>query len=162
MTKYFFQGVDCTKLFDLSIEPISFKDNPKDHIPKYGSIIYTIWNKSDEWIYVGIGGLGQSPNTPLHKRNPVSRIQQHQSGRRSGDQFCIYVHDYFVVPQLDLQQYEFVRGGLDRLTKRYIQEELFYRFVVIQNKESIQLVRKIENELKIGFKDFGKPLLNGI
>jgi hypothetical protein len=67
-----------------------------------------------------------------------------------------------VVPQLDLQQYEFVRGGLDRLTKRYIQEELFYRFVVIQNKESIQLVRKIENELKTGFKDFGKPLLNGI
>jgi hypothetical protein len=36
MTKYFFHGIDCANLFDLSIEPISFKDNPKDHIPKYG------------------------------------------------------------------------------------------------------------------------------
>jgi hypothetical protein len=79
MTKYFFHGVDCTSLFDLSVKPISFKDNPKDHIPNYGSIIYTIWNKSDEWVYFGIGGLGQSPHTPLQKRNPVSQIQRRWS-----------------------------------------------------------------------------------
>ena len=162
MTKYSFYDVDCTRLFDLSVKPISFRDNPKDYITNYGSIIYAIWNKFDQWIYVGIGGLGQSPNTPLQKRNPVSRIQQHQSGRRSGDQFCIYVHDYFVVPQLDLNQYEFVRDGLDRLTKQYIQEQLFYRFVVIQNDQSIELVRKIENDLKTGLDGFGKPLLNGV
>ena len=162
MSKYSLHGVDFTNLFDLSVKPISFMDNPKDYIPNYGSIVYTIWNKKNEWIYVGIGGLGQSPNTPLHQRNPVSRIQQHQSGRRSGDQFCIYVHDKFVVPQIDLKKYEFVRGSLDKLTKQYIHEELFYRFIVIQNDNSIQLVRKIENDLKSGLEGFGKPLLNGV
>ena len=61
-----------------------------------------------------------------------------------------------VVPQLDLNQYEFVRGGLDRLTKQYIQEQLFYRFVVIQNDQSIQLVRKIGN-LKTGLDGLENP-----
>jgi len=162
MGNYSFQGIDCSRLFDRSVKPISFQDNPNDHIPKFGSIIYTIWNNADEWIYVGIGGLGQSPSTPLHKRNPVSRIQQHKSGRRSGDQFCIYVHDCFVVPKLDNTKYKFVKGALDHQTKNYIQENLFYRFVVIQNEESIQLVRKIESQLKNGLEGFGKPLLNGI
>ena len=161
MQKYIFEGVDCSRLFDSSVKPFSFRENPRDHIPGFGSIIYTIWNNADEWIYVGIGGLGQSPNTPLNLRNPVSRILQHQSGRRSGDQFCIYVHDYYVVPKIDPQRYKFERGGLDRLTKNYIPNELSYRFVVIQNDDSIRLVRAIEAKLKNGLDGFGKPLLNG-
>ena len=48
------------------------------------------------------------------------------------------------------------------VTKHYIHEELFYRFIVIQNDNSIQLVRKIENDLKSGLEGFGKPLLNGV
>jgi len=67
-----------------------------------------------------------------------------------------------VVPKLDNTKYKFVKGALDHQTKNYIQENLFYRFVVIQNEESIQLVRKIESQLKNGLEGFGKPLLNGI
>ena len=158
MTNYILDGHDLSDLFDTRRPSFSFKDNPRHIIPDKGSILYSVWDGEEQFIYIGISGLQKS----LSRRNPISRMQSHASGRRSGDQFCIYVHDYFVVPQLDLQQYDFVRGGLDRLTKQYIQEELFYRFVVIQNEESIQLVRKIENELKTGFKDFGKPLLNDI
>lgn len=155
-------GVDCSDLFNLKKSPISFKENPRDYIPTYGSMVYTIWNKSDEWIYVGIGGIGRSPTTPLLKRNPISRILQHKSGRRSGDQFCIYVHDYYVIPNLDLNEYVFDKGYLDNLTREFINNELFYRFLVIQEENSIQLVRSIEDQLKTGLKDYGKPLLNGV
>lgn len=56
-------GVDCRELFDPLVEPISFQDNPRDHIPEIGSIIYTVWDRDGQWIYVGIGGVGQSPTT---------------------------------------------------------------------------------------------------
>ena len=39
MGNYSFQGIDCSRLFDRSVKPISFQDNPNDHIPKFGSII---------------------------------------------------------------------------------------------------------------------------
>ncbi len=155
-------GVDCGKLFDQSINPVSFCEDPRKIIPNYGSIVYTIWNRSGEWIYVGIGGLGQSPATPLKKRNPVSRILQHQSGRRSGDQFCIYVHDYYIVPRIEPETYQFIRGDLDRMTKDFIRNELCYRFIVLQTEDSIEKVRKIESKLKSGYLSYGKPLLNGV
>ena len=155
-------GVDCRDLFDTSTPAISFKGHPRDHIPSFGSIIYTVWDENDRWIYVGIGGVGQSPNTALKKRNPRSRILQHRSGLRSGDQFCIYVHDYFIVPNLDLENYEFRRGDLDRMTKAFIQEKLFYRFMVFQTEDGRRLVRDLETVLKRGVRRFGKPLLNGV
>ena len=160
--QYTHMGIDCRDLFDPLIKPISFKENPKDHIPNYGSIIYTIWDKNNQWIYVGIGGVGQSPNTPLKNRNPRSRILQHRSGLRSGDQFCIYVHDFYIIPTLNLDRYEFKRGDLDRVTTDFIQNELFYRFIVFQTDDGNKLVRDIETELKRGVKGFGKPLLNGV
>lgn len=155
-------GVDCRELFDPLVEPISFQDNPRDHIPATGSIIYTVWDRDGQWIYVGIGGVGQSPNTPLEKRNPRSRILQHRSGLRSGDQFCIYVHDYYIVPRLELSTYEFKRGDLDRMTKEFIQKELFYRFMVFQTDNGNRLVRDLETILKKGVQGIGKPLLNGV
>lgn len=156
------QGIDCTQLFSRQNLPVSFQENPKHYIPTFGSSIYTVWDRQGNWIYVGIGGQGQSPNTPLHKRNPQSRMIQHRSGRRSGDQFCIYVHDYYVVPNLDLKKYKFEKGYLDQKTKEFIQQELSYRFMVIQTLEGRQQVMSIETELKKGLPEFGKPLLNGV
>ena len=98
-------------------------------------------------------------DAPPHK-DPL--LQRHEQAMVHQLHLLLHRYYQYLFFHFDLQQYDFVRGGLDRLTKRYIQEELFYRFVVIQNDESIQLVRKIENELKTGFKGYGKPLLNGI
>lgn len=160
MTKIILQGTDCSALF--SEGPLySFKPNPRGIIPEYGSIIYTIWDKQDRWVYVGIGGLGRNPQTPLAERRPVSRILQHRSGLRSGDQFCIYVHDHYVVPTLDLQNYNFQKGHLDRLTRNVIQSELSYRFIVLQSEDGVSRVRAIEAELKRGVAGYGRPLLNG-
>ena len=160
--KYRLFDTDLHQLFDSSVSPISFSENCKEYIPVYGSIIYTVWDKSRKFIYVGIGGLGRSPDTPLHKRNPRSRIKHHQSGRRSGDQFCIYVHDYYIVPTLGMKTYQFKKGDLDKLTRDFIQRELFYRFKAFQTEEGNKLVRKIENKIKKGVFGFQPPLLNGV
>ena len=161
MTNYIIDGHDISRLFDEKYPTIKFSENLKDHIPSYGSIVYTIWNNKEEFIYVGIGGIGQSPNTPLEKRNPRSRIKQHQDGRRSGDQFNVYVHDFFVIPEIvNSGKYEPSKGDLDKLTKKYIHENLSYRFCCFQTEDSIQVVREIETKIKNGH--FGmKPFLNG-
>jgi hypothetical protein len=91
---------DVSPLFDPSVPAIPFSAPRVDDIPAPGSIIYTVWRDQIDFIYVGIGGVGQSADTPLEKRNPRSRIVQHSSGRRSGDQFCVYVHDFYVIPDL--------------------------------------------------------------
>ena len=75
-------------------------------------------------------------------------------------QFCVYVHDNYVVPSLDLQTYKFVKGDLDRLTQEYIHKNLSYRFCHFETEDSIQIVRKIETKIKNGHLGL-RPLLNG-
>ena len=82
-------GHDITPLFDLDTPPIPFSNPAVQNIPQFGSIIYTVWNTNNDFIYVGIGGV--KTGVPLRQRNPRSRINQHSSGIRSGDQFCVYV-----------------------------------------------------------------------
>ena len=96
MTKYVLDGYDLSALFDETTNPISFAEDPREHVPNRGSIIYSVWDTDEKFIYIGISGLQKS----LEKRNPLSRIVAHASGRRSGDQFCIYIHDFFVIASL--------------------------------------------------------------
>jgi hypothetical protein len=65
------------------------------------------------------------------------------------------------VPTLDLTDYKFQKGHLDRLTREVIQTELSYRFMVLQSEDGVAKVRAIEAELKKGLEGYGKPLLNG-
>ena len=65
-----------SKLFDLTKSPISFSDDHTEYIPEHGSMIYTVWDSSDKFIYVSVGGVGK-------KRNLLSRIRQHRIGARS-------------------------------------------------------------------------------
>jgi hypothetical protein len=75
-------------LFSSEVELRPFTTSNINHIPEYGSILYTVFLDQKEFIYVGIGGLsGKS----VRERNPRSRIIQHSQGRRSGDQFCIRI-----------------------------------------------------------------------
>ena len=85
----------------------------------------------------------------------------HRSGRRSGDQFCVYVHDYFVIPELKREgTYEPSKGFLDKKTKDFIQQNLSYRFCDFVGDNSIEVVRGLESKIKNGV--FGlKPLLYG-
>ena len=96
MSNYIIDGHDLSGLFDTSISPISFADEPRKYVPTSGSIIYSVWDKDEKFIYIGISGLQKS----LERRNPLPRMVSHASGIRSGDQFNVYIHDFFVVPKL--------------------------------------------------------------
>ena len=70
----------------------------------------------------------------LGKKNPRKRIAQHRSGRRSGDQFCVYIQDFYVLPEtMSNGSYKPKKKWLDDETKHYIRKKLFYRLVVIEN-----------------------------
>ena len=157
MNDYVLEGHDLSRLFDTSTSPISFSEDPREHIPKTGSIIYSVWDSEGNFIYIGISGLQKS----LERRNPLSRMVSHSSGFRSGDQFNIYIHDFYVVPKL-LQsgEYQPEKGMLDKLTKEYIQQNLFYRFVSFQSDDSDVIVRRLEKQIQSGVLGL-TPSLNG-
>jgi hypothetical protein len=158
VTNYLLDGHDLSPLFDTRNTPISFGDDPRKYVPNKGSIIYSVWNKDECFLYIGISGLQKS----LDKRSPLSRMISHSSGGRSGDQFCIYIHDFYVVPEIVRKgTYEPSNGTLDKLTREYIRTHLSYRFVGFESADSDKIVRNLENQIKSGA--FGlHPILNGI
>ncbi len=149
---------ELEKLFSNEVELRQFTTRNVNEIPSWGSIIYTVFLDRTAFIYVGIGGLSGSA---VKDRNPRSRIIQHSQGRRSGDQFCIYIQDFYVIPQLVGQDYTPKKGYLDRLTKEFIQSRLTYRYLVVQSEDSNAVVRKYERELQSDIHGFGFPVLNG-
>ena len=146
---------DLIPLFDDSVPLRPFTLSNINDIPQYGSIIYTVFLDLKEFIYVGIGGLSG-------KKDPRSRIRQHTSGLRSGDQFCIYIQDFYVIPLLFSQPYVPKKGYLDQLTKEFIQKRLTYRYMVFQDEDSDKLVRKLEREIQSGCFQGIRPKLNGV
>ena len=152
------QDLNISQLFSPTVELQQFNTKNINHIPSFGSIIYTVFLDEAEYIYVGIGGLsGKS----VQDRNPRSRIIQHAQGRRSGDQFCIYIQDFYVIPSIINTQYTAKKGYLDTLTKEFIQKRLTYRYLVVQTDDSDKIVRRLERELQSNAHGFGVPKLNG-
>ena len=154
-TNQIINGHDVSNLFDLTNSPISFNDDHKDFIPDYGSMIYTVWDKDGKFIYVGICGLEG-------KKNPRGRIAQHRSGRRSSDQFCTYIQDFYVLPEmLENASYEPKKKSLDDMTRDYIRNKLFYRFVIIEDISRRKVI-SMEDEIRGGVFGFPPPVLNGL
>ncbi len=150
---------DLSSLFSATTPLRAFSTSNIAEIPSFGSIIYTVFLDGANFIYVGIGGLA---GATVHDRNPRSRIIQHAQGRRSGDQFCIYIQDFYVIPAIISMPYEPKKGYLDTLTKEFIQTRLTYRYLVIQTEDSDKVVRRLERELQNNEHGFGLPLLNGV
>lgn len=157
MTNYILDGYDLSGLFESSINPISFAKNPTNYVPTKGSIIYSVWDKDENFIYIGISGTQKN----IEKREPLTRIKKHASGRRSGDQFCVYIQDFHVIPDL-IKGGEYIpqKGLLDKLTKDYIHKNLSYRFVPFYTDDSDLIVYRMEKQIKSGKLGF-KPILNG-
>ena len=152
---YIINELDLSNLFDLKEPPVSFRDDHTEYIPEYGSIIYTVWDSDEKFIYVGFGGVGK-------KKDPRSRINQHRNGGRSGDQFCVYIQDYFIIPDLLKKNHPKIqKGSLDKMTKDYIQKHLSYRFVTIKNIKRTELIN-VEEKIKRGVFGFSPPVLNGV
>src|SRR4051794_26562800 len=123
-------------------------------IPGAGAGVYTIWDDEGGLVYAGIAG-----------RNPAgkglaSRLRSHANGRRSGDQFCVYVADHYVLPELSREQIEAIRDSrlsMDSLVREKIHAAFGFRFVVVHDyRTAIQ----VENLVKGGRLQAGPPRLN--
>src|SRR5688500_6884423 len=81
-----------------------FADWPNAEIPTIAAGVYTVWDGA-VLVYVGMAGRGLT-SADLCKlregggrcRGLADRLKSHASGRRSGDQFCVYVCDRLVIP----------------------------------------------------------------
>ena len=127
--------------------------------------VYTIWD-SGRLIYVGMAGRGlgakdlDAPDEPVKAKGLWTRLNSHASGRRSGDQFCVYVCDRFVVPYLSVEQQAKVAEGelaLDALTRTLIHDRYEYRYVTTPDGAA---AFALEREVQRGALNAGKPFLN--
>lgn len=91
-----------------------------------------------------------------------TRLASHASGRLSGDQFCVYVANRYVVPELkpaDLPLFASGDLSLDGLTKVYIREHFSYSFALTAtSREAHDLERDARHGITFGLKPTLNPL----
>jgi hypothetical protein len=136
-----------------------FSEWPQSAVPTFGAGVYTIWHKDGRFIYVGMSGRGITADT-VHRNTPqgiYTRLQSHASGRRSGDQFCVYVADRLVLSRDDITAIASGRHQMDAFVRRYIHENLNYRFVMLPDGAAAYA---LETAIKRGAWEHGRPLLN--
>jgi hypothetical protein len=95
-----------------------FRDWPNQQVPKRAAGVYTVW-EGDRLLYVGMSGramtaedLEVSEGGRVVAKGLWTRLNSHASGRRSGDQFCVYVCDRFAVPGLIPSQQQQLAAGI--------------------------------------------------
>jgi hypothetical protein len=102
-------------------------------IPTVAAGVYAAWER-DRLIYVGMSGRQLEHNVHKTRYGLVTRLESHWSGRLSGDQFCVYVANRLVIPDLLVDQLSAFRDGrvtLDVLTRTYIRERVDFQHVVV-------------------------------
>jgi hypothetical protein len=144
-----------------------FADWPNEQVPRRAAGVYTIW-RADQFVYVGMSGRGaqredfvSSPeDTPRAAKGLWTRLNSHASGRRSGDQFNVYVSDRFVVPGLTTDRQQQIGVGqllLDQMTRQFIHDQLTYRYaLLVDGAQALAL----EREIRAGRMEAGRPFLN--
>jgi len=140
-------------------ELFAFEDWPNESVPRVASGVYTVWNDSGEYLYVGMAGRSLTAEAISNRRaNPGARaglwdrLNSHASGRRSGDQFCVYVADRLVFVTLTPETIAAIGRGeesLDRLVKNFIRRNLTYRSIVTEdNVEAFEIERQGPSAVK--------------
>ncbi len=132
-----------------------FADWPIADVPVTGSAVYTVWNREGVFVYVGMSGRSATATG----KGPWGRLHSHASGRRSGDQFCIYVCDRLVLPGLHNRIGEIADGSLslDAETRSFIRAQLGFRCLSVASPD---MAYQIEGMIIRGGLLIGTPLLN--
>ena len=140
---------------------------PHAEIPKATAGVYSIWDNVGMLVYVGMSGRGMSnehlkaSQSEGRKRGLYTRLHSHASGARSGDQFCVYIADRFVLPRLTQDQIKAISErtiAFDHLVRAYIHANLSYRFAVTHDgQEAIDLERAARSG-SLGSLPFLNPL----
>ena len=122
--------------------------------------VYTIW-RGENFLYVGISSQGTSESANRQAPGLFGRLRSHANGRRSGDQFNIYICDRFVIPTLTSEQLAAVGAGelsLDTLTRDFTRQHLAFRYVFTETGDE---ARKVKAEIRrSGLPRSGQPFLN--
>jgi hypothetical protein len=122
--------------------------------------VYAIW-RGLECLYVAIAGPGLDLTIDhKHMSGIRDRLGSHRYGRRSGDQFGVYLCDKLVLPLLTSEPIKEIAEGelsMDAMTRVHIHQYLSYRFALVSNfAEAIA----IETTFAGGSTTIWKPLFN--
>ena len=131
-----------------------FSDWPNIQIPKVCAGVYTIYDKNEHLIYVGMAGAQLTDEKIKAKESAkkesglYDRLRAHARGYRSGDKFSIYIGDLFVLRELtqaDIGGISRREKSFDSYIKDYIRRNLSYRYVVSTN----DMVRDLEDYIQV-------------
>jgi len=144
----------------------AFADWPNSELPKVSAGVYTIWDKTESFVYVGMAGARLKTAVDFEvatKKKKVTgmrdRLGSHASGLRSGDQFCIYVADFLVLPNLSIEDITAIHKRevrMDILVKEYVHQNLSYRYCLTENGDQARKLEKLIVNGALG----NPPLLN--
>jgi hypothetical protein len=143
---------------------LKFADWPDAGVPRRAAGVYTIW-RQENLLYAGMSGRGaQAEDFTVGSDGKAvglwTRLHSHASGRRSGDQFNVYICDRFIVPELTRDQQQAIASGqllLDHMTRDFIRQNLTYRCLVCRDgTEALE----IERSVRAGQLPAGRPYLN--
>jgi len=121
--------------------------------------VYSIW-QGDVLVYIGHAGRAVDLGREGRKTGLADRLSHHGAGRRSGDQFCVYVADRLILPTLSAADLADIGAGtllLDDFVYVYVQDRFTYRVTVTPD---IATAREVEKAARGGGLTAGKPLLN--
>ena len=134
---------------ELNRQPVHrFADWLNRDVPKEQPGVYLIYHEG-RWIYIG-----------MSFKNLQSRLSQHASGRRSGDQYCVYVGYRLVMPKLSIDQMKGVFSGeysLDDAIKEFVRSQLSYRYLLVADDPTARTLERHGLEIAKGQ---GAELLN--
>ena len=128
---------------------------PDPTVPVFGAGVYTVWDNDGRFIYVGMSGRGITAET-VRRNSPLviyTRLHSHATGRRSGDQFCVYVVDRLVMPTLSQDDITAIGSGrhqMDAFVRRYIHENLCFRFVILPDGAAAYVVKSAIKNGELG------------
>ncbi len=120
-------------------------------LPRVSAGVYTIW-KGPRLYYVGMAGKNLTAEHIANANGTKvqglrQRLAAHRSGRRSGDQFCVYVADYEVIPSLTQAQQRAIRARelhVDHLVRDFVQSQLQFRFqFTADGRSALALEREV-------------------
>ena len=140
-----------------------FKNWPNPNIPQVAAGVYVIW-QGEELLYAGMSGreIEKAIKDGKKKYGLVTRLASHASGRLSGDQFCVYVANRIVIPDLKHSQLNKFRDGtvtLDQITKKFIRTKLEYQYLLVdRSQDAIDLEKHCRSGAIFGI----LPLLNPV
>ena len=141
-----------------------FSDWPPALLPNAAAGVYSIWDDC-RLVYVGMSGRGATAEQVLERKalgrewGLKSRLKSHRAGRRSGDQFCVYVGDWLVLPTLTSAEIESISAralSFDHLIRNFIQSELGFRFVETESGSAALDLERLARAGSLG----QRPLLN--